>query len=93
MSNEQIVRWQNYVYQILMETGERKFVMKEFDFERVRENRDFLLETKKTTYFLTSQVAKLVIFHEVNRTGSYELVCSKKNIATNIFQLFKNYIL
>ena len=60
----------NYVYQVLMETYEGKFLIAAYDYEQIEGNYDTLLAEKKTTYFFKSKVARLIISHEFRRTNT-----------------------
>ncbi|XP_033220791.1 uncharacterized protein LOC117175232 isoform X2 [Belonocnema kinseyi] len=79
----------NYVYNILMQSGEGKFLMKCFDYEQDPKHYKLLLEKKKKTYFNIHAVARLIVFHEINRTSSYTISPSRfetlAGIAASIF--------
>lgn len=70
-SGSQNPRLNNYVYHVLIESGEGVFQIAAYDFEQNKENKKRLLECKKETYFSIHKIAKLIIFHEVRRTRSY----------------------
>ena len=43
-----------------------------YNFESVPENKQNLFDKKKRTYFDKYQITKLIIYHEVHRTSSYQ---------------------
>ena len=55
-----------------MSNDEGKFLIKLYDHEAVKENREKLIKSKGKLIFSTSPVAKIVIHHENNRTKSYQ---------------------
>lgn len=67
-----MTRKSNYLYHVLMESGEGELLIRIYDFEQNEENLQNLIDTKKRTYFSLSAVSKLIVFHELKRTNSYE---------------------
>lgn len=64
----------NYIQQVLSKSGEGEFLIKLYQFEKNKDNYAKLLAAKKRSYFSIHAVARIVIFDEVQRTGSYTYV-------------------
>lgn len=62
----------NFVYQDLCFTREGRDWINIYDFEKVPENKQMLLDTRQRTYFNFSRVASLIVYAEISRTNSYE---------------------
>ena len=63
-------RLRNYIYQILITTGEGKFFLKAYEaefFKKIKKK-----PTAKQNAFCLSKVARIVLWDEIDWTGTYE---------------------